>query len=281
MISQEAGLQISSFTVSNVGGGSINDTYQLVINKTEKFFGKINSASRFPKMFEKEKSGLELLASKEVIRVPHVIGTFVEGDDQVLILEWIEQGRKDDQFWKTFGERLAALHSSHCSFAGLHENNFMGALVQSNNPSNDWIDFFVQERLEPQVRLARDKQLLQSQHHKHFNHLYQALPSVFPTNHLALLHGDLWSGNFLCDDCGMPVLIDPAVYQGHPGMDLAMTTLFGGFDKAFYQAYAHILPFPSNYQQQWRICNLYPLLIHLNLFGTGYLQKILSIIQYY
>jgi fructosamine-3-kinase len=79
----------------------------------------------------------------------------------------------------------------------------------------------------------------------------------------------------------MPVLIDPAVYQGYPGMDLAMTTLFGGFSPGFYESYNYILPFPSNHQQQWEICNLYPLLIHLNLFGTGYLQNIISIVQYY
>jgi fructosamine-3-kinase len=107
------------------------------------------------------------------------------------------------------------------------------------------------------------------------------LPEFFPNGNLCLLHGDLWSGNFLCDKAGMPVLIDPAVYYGYAAVDLAMTTLFGGFDSAFYDSYNQLLPFPANHRRQWEICNLYPLLIHLNLFGRGYLQSIVSTIQYY
>lgn len=157
----------------------------------------------------------------------------------------------------------------------------MGALPQSNQPSAGWIEFFIHQRLEPQIRLALDEKLLQPQHYKQFEKLYKALPGIFYSDDLSLLHGDLWSGNFLCDDTGSPVLIDPAVYHGHPAMDVAMTTLFGGFDPLFYESYNLQLPFPSNYRQQWEICNLYPLLIHLNLFGKGYLQSILSTIQYY
>ena len=280
-ISTETGIPVSSFDIFTVEGGSINRTYQLVINKKDKLFCKINSVSRFPKMFEKEGSGLKLLASKRLIRVPEVLGTFVFEGEQVLVLQWIEVGRKDGDFWKTFGEQMAALHGVRYTHAGLIEDNYMGALPQSNTQSNDWIDFFIRERLEPQVRLALDKKLLQPQHLKKFGQLYLSLPGIFPNDQFALLHGDLWSGNFLCDDQGIPVLIDPAVYQGYPGMDIAMTTLFGGFDRGFYESYNYMLPFPPNHKQQWEICNLYPLLIHLNLFGKSYLQNIIASIQYY
>ena len=280
-LAEDVGLSVSSLDFSSVGGGSINETYQVLVNKKEKFFCKINSASQFPQMFQKEKSGLELLATKKVIRVPAVIGHFIETDQQVLLLEWVEQGHTSDRFWTLFGEQLARLHSIPCSNAGLHENNYMGGLPQSNHPSGDWVDFFIHQRLEPQIRLALDKRLLQVQHQKQFKKLYKELSGIFPSGNLSLLHGDLWSGNYLCDHSGMPVLIDPAVYQGHPAMDLAMTTLFGGFDPFFYKSYNHLLPFPVNYRQQWEICNLYPLLIHLNLFGKGYLQRIISLIKYY
>lgn len=280
-ITESTGVSISSFEFTTVGGGSINQTYQASVNKKEKFFCKINSASKFPLMFETEKNGLELLSSRKIIRLPAVVGTFIENDYQVLVLEWIEQGTTSDRFWTLFGEQLAALHSVHCPYAGLHEDNYMGALPQSNHPSPDWIDFFIHRRLEPQIKLAVDKKLLQRKHHKQFQKLYNELPGIFPTGNLCLLHGDLWSGNFLCDHSGMPVLIDPAVYHGHPAIDLAMTTLFGGFDPVFYKAYNHQMPFPPNYRKQWEICNLYPLLIHLNLFGKGYLQSIISTIQYY
>jgi fructosamine-3-kinase len=280
-IADNAGTTVSSFRVSNVGGGSINKTYQLFINANEKFFCKVNSASRFPQMFDKEKSGLELLNAEKIIRVPNVIGSFIEGDTQVLILEWINQGIRSDRFWKTFGEQLAALHLVPRESAGLHENNYMGALSQSNDPTTDWIKFFIHQRLEPQIRMAFDKKLLECQHQHQFKKLYKALPGIFSRENFSLLHGDLWSGNFLCDNMGSPVLIDPALYNGHRSMDLGMTTLFGGFDPGFYEAYNYQFPFPANYHEQWAICNLYPLLIHLNLFGKGYLNNIISIIRHY
>lgn len=280
-VAENLGVSISYIGFSMVGGGSINQTYQLLINKKEKFFCKINSSSLFPQMFEKERKGLALLASKKIIRVPAVIGTLLETDNQVLLLEWIEQGIKTEKFWRIFGEQLSGLHTISHSYAGLEEDNYMGALTQSNQPSTDWIEFFIQQRIEPQVRLAMDKKLLETHHLKDFERCYKVLPSIFPQKQFSLLHGDIWSGNFLCDDTGMPVLIDPAVYYGHPSMDLGMTTLFGGFDPLFYDSYNHQLPFPSNFRQQWEICNLYPLLIHLNLFGKGYLHNILSTLQYY
>jgi fructosamine-3-kinase len=280
-INEELGISISSFDVTTIGGGSINSTYQLRINQKLKFFCKVNSATKFPGMFEKEKSGLELLAAEKVIRVPKVFGSFESNDLQFLVLEWIEEGEKSTGFWKKFGEQLAALHVVPREKAGLHKNNYMGALLQLNEPSASWTDFFIHQRLEPQLRLALDKKLIEVHHRKRFEKLYTLLPGIFPHENFSLLHGDLWSGNFLCDASGVPVLIDPAVYNGHRSMDLAMTTLFGGFDEVFYTAYNYQFPFPSNYREQWDICNLYPLLIHLNLFGRSYLNKILSIMQYY
>jgi len=107
------------------------------------------------------------------------------------------------------------------------------------------------------------------------------LSNIFATEPPALLHGDLWSGNYLCSATGQPVLIDPAVYYGHRNMDMAMTTLFGGFDALFYESYHYHFPLPANYRQQWEVCNLYPLLIHLNLFGKSYLANILNTIRQY
>src|SRR5215210_7087543 len=104
-IRDNTGISISSLEFSLVGGGSINETYQLLINKKEKFFCKINSASRFPWMFEKEKNGLQLLASEKIIRVPEVVDSLLVNGSQVLILEWIEQGIKSNTFWKVFGEQ--------------------------------------------------------------------------------------------------------------------------------------------------------------------------------
>jgi protein-ribulosamine 3-kinase len=267
-----------SFTA--VGGGSTNHTYRINAN-TQTFFCKLNNQTELPGMFDAEQNGLALLASQQVIRIPRVIANEQADGTQILILEWIEQGLKSDSFWDTFGRQLAALHHVEHSQFGLPTNNYMGALPQNNGPCGNWIEFFIHQRLQPQIKLALDHKLLEPVHVKQFEKLYQQLGVIFPVEPPVLLHGDLWSGNFLCDEKSKPVLIDPAVYYGHRSIDMAMTTLFGGFDARFYESYNYHFPLPANHRQQWEICNLYPLLIHLNLFGKSYLADILNTIRQY
>lgn len=269
----------STVQFEEVGGGSINQTYRLIFNENNHFFCKINSATAFPGLFESEKNSLELLAKNGSIRVPEVYGILESGGHQVLVMEWIEPGIRNESFWKKFGTQLANLHSATASAYGLAENNYMGALRQDNGFQKDWVQFFIYSRLQPQIQLALKAGLLTARDETAFENLYKKLDNIFPLTKPALVHGDLWSGNFLCDTTSNPVLIDPAVYYGIPGVDLAMTTLFGGFDKTFYQAYRAVMPFPKNYEEQWEICNLYPLLIHLNLFGSSYHSAISRVIK--
>jgi protein-ribulosamine 3-kinase len=273
------------FSYRSVGGGSINSAFQILTKPNKRWFGKFNNAEQFPGLFIKESSGLALLRKLGPIRVPATILCTVTEGVQVLLLEWIDEGLRTVGFWRRFGQQLALQHQvTHLTF-GLNEDNYMGALPQDNTLTPTWAEFFIQRRLEPQIRLATDAGLLDSSALGHFRRLYPRLPDFFPPEPPSLLHGDLWSGNFLCDTAGQPVLIDPAVYFGHRNMDLAMTTLFGGFEPAFYEAYNEMYPFPPGYREQWEIANLYPLLIHLNLFGSrtsgalGYSGNILHTIR--
>jgi protein-ribulosamine 3-kinase len=265
---------------TGVGGGSINHTYRINTGR-QTFFCKLNSHTDFPGMFEAEQNGLALLAQQQVIRIPRVIAHEQIDGTQLLLLEWIEQGGRSDTFWETFGRQLAALHHVEQSRFGLATDNYMGALPQSNTLTTSWTDFFIQQRLQPQLKLALSRKLLEPAHATQFEKLYQQLSVIFSIEPPVLLHGDLWSGNFLCDEKGKPVLIDPAVYYGHRSVDMAMTTLFGGFDARFYESYDYHFPLPVNHRQQWEVCNLYPLLIHLNLFGKSYLAEILNTIRQY
>ena len=267
-------------TYTPVGGGSINHTYRITAAK-DTFFCKINELATFPNLFEAERHGLELLAQQQVIRIPQVVTSGENGEHQVLILEWIEQGLQTDTFWARFGKQLAALHHIQRKQFGLDTDNYMGCLPQSNQPTDNWTGFFIEQRLQPQVKLAVNRGLLEGAHVQQFEKLYQQLGNLFAPQPAALLHGDLWSGNFLCDASQNPVLIDPAVYYGHRSIDMAMTTLFGGFDSLFYESYNYHYPQPVNYRQQWEVCNLYPLLIHLNLFGKSYLADIVHTIRRY
>jgi fructosamine-3-kinase len=259
---------------SLVGGGCINETLRISFGDRQ-FFCKINSAVKFPHLFEKEANGLNLIAKQNIIQVPAVIDCFETNGQQVLLLEWINEGKRTERFWKKFGEQLAALHKISNPYFGLNEDNYMGSVPQSNHATGNWIDFFIHQRLQPLVDKCLSQKLLSSNHQSKFESLYKHLLSVFDkAQKPALLHGDLWSGNFMCHQNPEPVLIDTAVYFGHPSVDLGMTTLFGGFRSEFYEAYNYHSPFPSNYKEQWEVCNLYPLLIHLLLFGRSYLSQI-------
>ena len=266
-------LQTRVLKVQTVGGGCINQTYK-IITANKEFFCKVNSASKFPHLFEKEKNGLELIQKTGVIKTPTIVDYSITGDEQILILEWIEEGNRSSQFWKIFGQQLASLHQINNEQFGLDEDNFIGSVPQINKKKKTWVVFFIENRLQPLITLCKDKGFLTPKHQQQFETLYERLPQVLNNEKPALLHGDLWSGNYMSNNESMPVLIDPAAYFGHRSVDLAMTTLFGGFDKGFYQAYHYYFPFPDNYKEQWDICNLYPLLIHVFLFGKSYLSQI-------
>jgi len=279
ILSEKVQIPFSPITFLPIGGGSINETYKIKTGGNHHFFTKINSAQKFPALFDKEKNGLNFIAAQRIIRTPAVIDCSIIGNQQILILEWIEQGIRSPAFWKTFGEQLASLHKISNNYFGFAENNYMGALPQSNSHTLTWVDFFIYHRLRPQVRMAENNGLLDSKHMDQFDMLYGKLEAVFNNENPSLLHGDLWSGNYMCDENARPVLIDPAVYFGHRSVDLGMTVLFGGFDKTFYDAYQYHFPLPDNYREQWDISNLYPLLIHLNLFGRSYLHDIAVILK--
>ena len=273
-LSTHSGSPAHQLVFQSIGGGSINESFRISWG-TNGAFCKINSAHKFPQLFEKEAAGLRLLEATGVIGVPAVIDQFETGDRQVLLLEWIGEGSRTPSFWKKFGEQLSRLHCIKGKAFGLEMHNYMGSVEQCNEFRSNWIEFFREQRLRPLVEKCAAQHLLSAAHQKKFESVYQVLPRVFDAaQEPVLVHGDLWSGNFMCDDAASPVLIDPAVYYGHPSVDLGMTTLFGGFSSAFYEAYHYHRPFPPDYKDQWKVCNLYPLLIHLLLFGRSYLSQI-------
>lgn len=270
--------KIEAISVQPVGGGSINEAYHISFSGMS-VFCKVNSATKFPHLFIKEKKGLRLLAEKEIIKTPSIIDCFVYDDKQVLLLEWIEEGKRTGNFWIAFGEQLALLHRQRADFYGLDEDNYMGSVLQSNTKHTNWNQFFAVERLSPLIKKCTAKNLLTKSHILEFEALVKKLDSIFEQEQPCLLHGDLWGGNFICNHNAEPVIIDPAVYYGHRSVDLGMTTLFGGFSQPFYEAYHYHYPFPTNYKEQWAVCNLYPLLLHLYLFGSSYLPQLQTILK--
>ncbi len=271
-------VRISSFRA--VGGGDINAAYKLETNKNP-LFVKTNSASRYPEMFVKEASGLRLLTQADCLRIPKVICEGEYHNNSFLILEFLDSNRPQNDFWFKLGSGLAKLHKNTSDQFGLDYSNYIGSLKQFNDYKDDWISFFIEERLLRQIKLAKDSNSIDNTVLSAFERLFKVLNEIIPKEPAALLHGDLWSGNYMVDDVGNPVLIDPAVYYGHREMDLAMTRLFGGFSSDFYKFYNETYPLEKGWESRMDICNLYPLLVHLNLFGSSYLHQINSILRHY
>ncbi|MFN3875801.1 MAG: fructosamine kinase family protein [Flavobacteriales bacterium] len=261
-----------------VGGGSINDAYRLETD-AGRFFVKVNSADRFPSLFEAEADGLRRLHQAGALRIPQPIAHGEDHEDAYLLMDWIEGGLKGGAFWEELGRGLARLHGHSATRFGLERDNYIGSLRQINTAEADWPAFYIKHRLEPLLKMARDHRRLEAGISFRFERLFAKLDRLFPSEPPALLHGDLWSGNLLCDAEGRPVLIDPAVYFGHREMDIAMTRLFGGFDTEFYSAYASECPLERGWEDRVDLCNLYPLLVHVNLFGGGYAAQVESVLR--
>lgn len=262
----------------SIAGGDINEAWRIQTTDAI-YFLKENRQPPVSNFLELEKRGLEVLEKTKTIKIPK---TFAAGNldgTAYLIMEYLPPILPEKIGWENLGRQLAALHRTTQKHFGLDHDNFIGSLSQSNHPYSTWSEFYVRERLQPQVKMAADSRLLNPNDLKMFEKLYQQIAEICPDEPPALTHGDLWSGNFLITKNQIPVLIDPAVSYAHREMDLAMSHLFGGFDSDFYDAYREAFPMVSGFLDRMDIYQLYYLLVHLNLFGSGYLGKVRNVTQ--
>jgi fructosamine-3-kinase len=266
--------QLKNPKFSRLTGGDINNVF-LINSENKKQVAKINDANKFPGMFEAEKAGLEALQNPNIIDVPSVLGIGKIENNAYLLLEFRESGKKKIDFWKTFGTKMAALHKTTAKEFGFYQDNYIGSLPQRNNKKTSPADFYISQRIEPQLKLAKDKGYELPVQYSFFKNIASIIPSEAP----ALIHGDLWGGNYLVNIEGNPCLIDPATAFAPREMDLAMMKLFGGFDSEFFEVYDQEYPLEPGFENRIPIWQLYYLLVHLNLFGLGYKPQVTSIIK--
>jgi len=261
-----------------VGGGSINSCYYWP-SVSAPMFVKI-APRESAAAFAAEADGLRELDAVHALRVPRVLATGVAGASAFLALEWLEVGRADEACEARLGAGLAALHRVSASRFGWWRDNTIGRSPQANGWCTQWLEFFRERRLRPQLALAARGSfagLLAARGER----LLAALPMLLADHNPqpALLHGDLWGGNWLATRGGEPALFDPAVYYGDRETDLAMTRLFGGFGTAFYRAYESAGPLPRGASLRVDLYNLYHVLNHANLFGGGYARQARELID--
>ena len=252
-----------------VTGGSINTCYYWPADPAPMFV-KVGPRAAHD-AFAAEAEGLRELQVARALRVPQVLASGLADAAAFLVLEWIEPGPGGAACERRLGEGLAALHTVTAPRYGFRRDNTIGRSPQSNEWSADWIEFFRERRLRPQLVLG-ERGGVPRRLGARAARLLEALPALLAGHRprASLLHGDLWGGNWLASTAGEPVLFDPAVYYGDRETDLAMTRLFGGFGPAFYRAYESAAPLPAGAALRTELYNLYHVLNHANLFGGGY-----------
>lgn len=263
-----------------VSGGDINEAYQLILANGQSVFMKQN-AKRNIDFFIQEAKGLQAIQSTHSISIPEIYGYGVDGNHSFLLMEYIEPRKKTDDFWTVFANELADMHKYNVGNTfGFAEDNYIGASRQINTSCDSWISFFKEYRLKPQIEWASryfsNKEV--EKLHVLYNHAQDLLIEPLQPS---LIHGDLWAGNYMTGSDGKAWLIDPACYIGHAEADIAMTELFGGYPREFYETYKKVGLLQPGYEKRRDLYNLYHLLNHVQLFGYGYVSSVLSIVYKY
>ncbi|PCE64552.1 fructosamine kinase family protein [Sediminicola luteus] len=264
-----------------LSGGDTTQAF-LLVGKNGRYFLKTSPHPDSLALLQTEAEGLHALNTTQTIAIPKVIALERIGAQPFLVLEYIESKKPEPSDFEKLGHNLAALHTAECrNDFGAASDNFIGSLPQSNRKHTHWADFYINERIWPQLQMAVSNKLLGISELPKQERLDKFCADLFKDITPSLLHGDLWGGNFLISNSGTPYLIDPSHYRGHNEVDLAMSRLFGGFGPSFYQAYREIIPTPLAEQEYIDLYQLYYLLVHLNLFGPAYHSQVSAILNRY
>lgn len=259
-----AALGIGGAQARPVAGGDIHEAYRVDGPRT--LFVKCNTRP-LPGIFEREAEGLDALRAAGALAVPEVLGV----GERWLALAWIERGAGGGE---ALGRGLAALHRQGSPKFGWATDNWIGSLPQPNAWQEDLAAFFA-------GRLRGLAGALDTAGRRRLDRLVERLDELLPPEPPALLHGDLWGGNWMADSAGVPWIFDPAVHFGCREAELAFTQLFGGFPPVFQAAYREAFPLEPGFEQRVDLWNLYPLLVHANLFGGGYAVSVDRIVRRY
>lgn len=259
-----------------VGGGCINNGARLQTESRASFFLKTNRHGP-PDMFACEAEGLGELRKAIDPRLPEPL----LWAEKFILLEDLRPEKRSSDYWETLARQLASLHLNTRSKFGFDNDNYLGSTRQPNQRTEDGYEFFNEQRLGFQTRLARDHNLLTRGEAAEISRLANRLRQLVPPQPASLIHGDLCGGNAITDERGQPAIIDPAAHYGWAEAELAMTALFGGFPPAFYSAYVEARTLDIGWADRLPIYNLYQLLNHLNLFGAGYHGQIMEIVRHF
>lgn len=270
--------------LESVAGGDINNSFLAISrdaatgNAEDRLFIKSNNQVD---VLQAEYNALLRIKRLNVAHYPDVVSADFRQSVGLLALKYYVLQPLNAGNAISVAQSLAHQHSITQAKFGWPEPGYIGYSVQHNQLSEDWIDFFTHQRLEPQLRKTRG-QALSAAYAARIESLMVRLSQYIDTDSItpSLLHGDLWSGNVSFNaDYKIPLFYDPAPYFGDSEADIAMTQLFGSLPSTFYRQYRELRPQPEDYDDRSAIYNLYHALNHVAMFGRGYLGLVDSLLS--
>ena len=260
-------------SIEQVHGGDIHSAWRIEFSN-KKLFLKRNIRNK--KFLEFEKYCLQNLRkyiNQENLVIPEVIAYKNIKNIEILLIEWIDMQNFDQ---KKLGKGLGEMHlksaESNPKMFGFPIEGFIGTTDQKKGWEVEWIDCFLNLRIIPQLSILKNNFLDKETMNKLKEKIKSELLNHKPIN--TLVHGDLWSGNIGIDKSGKGVIYDPASWWADNEVDIAMTKLFGGFRKEFYEEYHKIFPIKKGFEKRVIIYNFYHILNHSNIFGGGYINQV-------
>ena len=276
-ICQELG-QSYPISIKQIYGGSIHSAWQIQFSN-KKYFLKRNDRNK--KFLEFEKYCLQNLRrfiNQENLVVPNVIAYKEINKIEILIIEWINMQSSDQ---KKLGKGLGEMHlnssESNPKDFGYPVDGFIGLTGQKKGWENNWIECFLNLRIIPQLSILKSNVLDSKTKNKVKIKIKSELMNHNPKN--TLIHGDLWSGNVGIDQSGKGVIFDPASWWADNEVEIAMTKLFGGFTREFYEEYHKIFPIKERFENRIIIYNFYHILNHANMFGGSYINQVKNYVK--
>ena len=264
---------IAGVSVTNtrpLGGGCIADVRRIDLADGRRWVAKIGQPGAGLAL---EGFMLKFLADNSALPVP----TVHHAEDDLLLLEWIACGDTLTQpAQRHAGALIAALHDAPAPAFGFSQDTVIGGLPQPNAWSGRWIPFFRDQRLLFMAGQAREAGRLPADIMARIEKLAGRIDRwIDEPGQPSLIHGDLWGGNVLCRSGRIAAFVDPAIYYADPEIELAFGTLFGTFGPPFFDAYRQHRNIAAGFFETRRdLYNLYPLLVHVRLFGDSYLSAV-------
>lgn len=281
ILSKEIGKSVRILSFNSIGGGCIHHASKLETNVGNFFLKWNNNCAE--DIFLREAESLKELkkAAGDFLTVPYVFAAkMADQTPGFLVLEYLEGSHTLNNDEK-LGRGLAKMHQFTHSQFGFYNDNYCGATQQNNSWKNNWTEFFRDNRLQFLLNLIESERPLPLDEQKIYEKLISRISGLIPDKSVpGLIHGDLWSGNYMISEKG-PALIDPASYYADREMEFAIMTMFGGFSQQFYGAYNEVNPLPVEWRHRNNLYQLYHVLNHYYLFGGGYRNQALQIAKSY